>query len=376
MKICKSLSDKARLCPLKINFSISPDSIPTLISNLDILTENDPKPYFIVEEIFDIKELANGVEFTAEFWDSYIKKLNQAPFPGSKSGHTYRWGATGDMDFYTIGAKRKKDTVFLKMYIPPEGYKNSNETFIKAVKAGMVHFSIVSWTEDIIEMDADGSVKSIKAVRSVKGERNDAVERNMGAMDQEIKVNKDGDEIPDQIKTEVKYIMSDTEYKPMIENLKNRCANGSLSLERICKDLGFEILTKEHKEKLQTMEEIKKLSGENPIEAIKAMKSKEQEVKQQSYDNTREKLMHDEFGPAGTEEKPNLKREAAEPLVNKEIQTEDELKKQVEKAKENPVVKNMSFQHADVNSASNDITGVSVKNNSGKQYRTTEKTEV
>ena len=82
--------------------------------------------------------------------------------------------------------------------------------------------------------------------------------------------------------------------------------------------------------------------------------------------------MTKEFGPEkiqeNGQEKINLKREAAEPLVNKEIQDEKILKEQIEAAKENAVVKNISFQMTDVNSDMNDITGVKVNTDNNK-YR-------
>lgn len=378
MKINKSQSVKPRLCRASLNLSVPPDTIPTLISvqKLNELTKGDDNPYFVIEEIIDIDKPVQGVTYTPEFWQSFLSKISEAPLPGSKSGHTdpWNWFETGDMDFFTVGGDIRGNSVFLKMYVPPQGYKSSNETFIKALKTGVVHFSIVSWTEDLIEVDEDGEIVSIKAIRSVKGERNDAAERNMGAMDQ--KVNKAGGEPLDENKKEVSYIMPEPEYNEIISNLKNRCNNGVLSVEKICKDLGFEIVKDAHKNAIKTLKEITDLTGENPVEKIKQMKANEIQVKQTAYDNVREKLMFEAFGPEKIEVdgKPeiNLKRNAAEPHVKKEIQTEEALKENIEEAKQNPVVQNISFQTADVNSDLNDLSGgVSAKTNQ-KKYRTEE----
>jgi hypothetical protein len=360
---------------VNLNLSIPPETIPTLISldKLNELIQGDEKPYYVIEEILDITEPAKGVEFTREFWLSYLSKLKDAPFPGSKSGHTspYAWWETGDMDIFTIGGEIKGNSVYLKMYIPRQGYKSSNETLIKATKTGMVHFSIVAWTEDLIEVDEFGDVTSIKAIRSVKGERNDVAERDMGAMPQ--RVNKNGNENPDNNKEEDINIMPDKTYKEAITLLKNRCGTGELSFNTIGKDLGFEIMTKEHKEAIETLEKVKKLTGENPVEQIKAMKAQEQQVKQDLYYNMRERLMRDEFGSNEIEvqgkKEVNLKREAAEPYVSKEIQTEEELKQQIEDVKKNPVVENISFQIADVNSNVNDLTGIKTNTSGTEKFR-------
>ena len=108
------------------------------------------------------------------------------------------------------------------------------------------------------------------------------------------------------------------------------------------------------------------------------MKQNAEKVKQQAYDNTREKLMCEVFGPEKIKingiETENLKRQAAEPLVSKTIQDEKILKTQIEAAKENSVVKQMSFQAADINSEMNNISGGIVKNKTG--VRTSEYIEI
>ena len=58
------------------------------------------------------------------------------------------------------------------------------------------------------------------------------------------------------------------------------------------------------------------------------------------------------------EDKDNLKRNAAEALVTKDIFDEKELGKQIETAKNNSVVKSFSYDEADINSKDNDISGV------------------
>ena len=68
--------------------------------------------------------------------------------------------------------------------------------------------------------------------------------------------------------------------------------------------------------------------------------------------------MFDAFGQASTKEKQNLKREAAEPHVTTEICEEKVLKDQIEKAKENSVVKMIAGQEADETSELNNMSGI------------------
>lgn len=367
MKINQSFSTEPRQCKTKLNLSIDPNTIKTIIplDKLKVLQKDDPEPFYVVEEIKDITEQANGVEFTKEFWDTYLSVLDDRPIPGSKSGHNHSWGATPENDLYVIGGKIKGKKVLLKNYVPPMGATSENKSFIRDIEAGLVHFSIVSWTEDLIETDENGMVKSIKAIRSVKGERNDAIEVGMGAMKQ--KVNKDQNKIDPKNNNNKELevlVMADNLYSDIVKNLQNQIENGTVSKVKVAKDLKIEVVTDDHKTAVKTLKEIEKLIGEKPVDTIKEMKADASTVKQQAYDNTREKLMVEAFGPVKQkvdgEEKENLKRQAAEPLVSVEIQKEKDLKSQIETAKENAVVKNLSFQEADITSQTNDVTGVKI----------------
>lgn len=380
MKINKSLSLEPRQCKTKLNFSINPENIKTLIPDeiLKIIQTDDEKPFYAIEEIEDITEPANGVEFTPEFWDTYLAVLREHPIPGRKKGHVSPYSyETAENDFYVIGGKIENNKVFLKNYIPPDGFESSNKSFIRDIKSGLIHFSVVSWTEDIIETDENGMIKSIKAIRSVKGERNDAVEVGMGAMKQ--KVNKD-DNTSNNNKTEG-YIMAENVYNDIVKNLKNQIDNGSVGKPQIAKDLGIEIVTDEHKQAIEIIKKLEKVLGSCDFEKeILEMKQNAETVKQQAYDNIREKEMTAVFGPEKIKvngiDTDNLKRLAAEPLVSKVIQDEKILKEQIEKAKENPVVKNASFQQADINSDMNNLSGGISVNKQNPEIRTDEHVEI
>ena len=382
LKINKSFSLEPRQCKTKLNLSINPETIPILITQekLNIIQADDNNFYYAIQEIEDITEPANGIEFIQSYWESYLEKLKEHPIGGRKKGHIspYNWWQTAENDFYLIGGKIEGNKVYLKNYIPPEGFESSNKSFIRDVKAGTVHFSVVSYTEDIIETDENGNIKSIKAIRSVRGERNDAVEVDMGAMKQ--KVNKD-DKTSNNNKTEG-YIMADNVYNDIVKNLKNQIDNGSVGKPQIAKDLGIEIITDDHKQAVLTVNKITEILGPCDFEkTIQEMKQNAEKVRQQAYDNMREKIMAEVFGPEKIKvngvDTDNLKRLAAEPLVSKDIQDEKTLKEQIEAAKENPVVKNASFQQADITSDMNDLSGgISVNKNKNTGVRTDEHVEI
>lgn len=373
MKINKTLSPEPRRCRASLNLSVDPNTLKTLIPEkiLKIIQAGDPDPYYVIEEIEDIRKPANRVEFTPDFWNSYLSVLKDRPIPGSKKGHLSPSSLENpENDLYTIGGKIENNKVFLKIYIPTQGSTTSNDGFIRDIKAGLIHFSIVSWTEDIIEIDEDGTIKSIKAVKSVKGERNDAVEVGLGAMDQ--KVNKDNNSSENNKSEKEKYIMSDKTYNEVIQNIINHIDNGKINKIQVASDLKIEIVTDEHRKAVKMLKEIEDLIGKDPVDAIKKMKKNEEAVKKQKYENVREKEMADAFGPlkikVNGKDTDNLKRQAAEPMVSKEIQDEKKLKDQIEQAKNNPVVKQLSFQYADMNSPVNNISGVSESSDSAS-YR-------
>lgn len=167
--------------------NVSPDSIPNISpeSSIALFRQEGETPYYKIQAI-EYPTKANGWLYTEEFWDSYLKRLSRAPFPGSKNGHDTRWGARGSTDLLVIGGKMQKNgdgsgVVYLKNYIPLKGESGDNSTFIAMNKAGMLDYSIVSFTKDVVETLPDGTVVR-KCVESLSGERNDAVDYGTGAM--------------------------------------------------------------------------------------------------------------------------------------------------------------------------------------------------
>lgn len=179
--------------PVVFNFksaklSLTPEEIPTLVpaTVMSELQRGDDEPYFKLQAIKYPVE-GTGVYpnkkaiYTERFWESFLGVCKQRPIPGSKRGH--EWASRPATDFYLVGGKiesdgKEKGTVYLKNYIPPEGDTTSNGGLIRDMKAGMVHFSIVTMPK--YEVDGDEQ----KFVGSVGYERNDAIEYGVGAMEQ------------------------------------------------------------------------------------------------------------------------------------------------------------------------------------------------
>jgi len=194
----------------KVN--ISADQVPTLIpeNTLKEWQKNDDNPYYKIQ-VINYPVIANDKTYEESFFESYINKLKERPFPGSKFGHEYNWGKRDTTDFILIGGKVEKQgngtgQVYFKNYIPPTGASGSNETFIKENKTDMIHYSLVAYVREIRE--DDGENVSYRIVESMRGERNDAVGYGEGAMDQVTNANDQFEVLEDSISNCKKLIKS------------------------------------------------------------------------------------------------------------------------------------------------------------------------
>jgi hypothetical protein len=174
--------------------TISADSIPTLVpaDSLKLFQVGDSAPYYKIQAI-DYPTKANGYTYTEAFWKSFIAVMNSRPIPGSARGHETKWGARGPTDLLLIGGRvdSKGDgsgTVYLKNYILPVGESGDNALFITQNKAGMIDYSIVTYTKDEITTLPDGSYQR-NCVESIGGERNDALDFGTGGMDMKTNAN-------------------------------------------------------------------------------------------------------------------------------------------------------------------------------------------
>ena len=331
---------------------IDPDTIPTLVpkSILSDWIKDDENPYYKIQAMkYPIK--ANNINYQESFFEEFISKLKERPIPGNKYGHETAWGKRATTDFILVGAKldkkgNGKGTVYLKNYIPPVGESGDNEIFIRANKSDMIHYSLVSYTRDEVVKDKDGSM-IINVIGSVKGERNDAVEYGLGAMEQ--KTNEDIGVADNNNKSIVKEKTMDK--KELFGFLKTYKDNAEITLLEAADAMGLsnQIITEKHTNALIIMDEFSKLNVDNPIEQFKAM----QEQLKKNAETVFEARMTQEFGAEKNENKTdNLLRKYAQDKL-KDIES-GKLENAIKELKENdPIAKKFAEEQADYTSQKN-----------------------
>ncbi len=194
-------NDEVRVVNLQAHSSIvtlDPDTIPTLVESpvlkKKIAADKDPV-YKVQKMSYPLK--GNWLIYGESFFKSFLSKLESRPIPGSKSGHVWSGMERPPTDFYLVGGRVDSNgdgtgDVYFKNYIPKKGDKSDNDRFIDDIQMNMVHFSLCTWP-DIMEVeDPATGVVTRTAISSRKGERNDAVEYDLGAMKQETNTAKQG----------------------------------------------------------------------------------------------------------------------------------------------------------------------------------------
>jgi hypothetical protein len=216
----KKLSNEAVTLP-------QAQEIPTLISEeaFKAISEGDGDPYFIIEAIEFPVEGDGGI-YTKSFFESFINKMREHPFGGSKDGH-YNY----QNDFYTIGGRvdlRANDegTAYFKIYVPKmdaQGVLTGNLGFIRDCKAGYVNFSLTTLPEYIetegSRVDEFGIPEPNRLIVGTMGEeRNDSVGWERGRMPQRVNAKRQN-EIMQLIKNG-DYFIDKTNVDAIIQNGK------------------------------------------------------------------------------------------------------------------------------------------------------------
>jgi hypothetical protein len=334
-----------------------PDEIPTLVpDSVMAIWKDEKEPYFKCQAI-NYPILANGYNYKESFFQEFISKLSDRPFPGAKTGHDMNWGARPNTDFLLVGGKLVKNgdgsgIVMLKNYIPPQGAETSNERFIQECKSDMVHFSLVSVTKDEIIRDDIGT--TINVIGSIRGERNDAVEFGMGAMDQKTNDQKSDIElIPETTAVGGKkniwggYIMDPEKKKLLMDTLRGLKSNGEITLHEIAAELGLkhQVLTEEHTEAVKFINAIKALGVKDPVAEIKTM----QKTIADGEVAVRNAMITKEFGP---EKFANGKENDLRTFIVSQIKDEtgDALTARMNELKGSSLAKKLAAEQADYRS--------------------------
>jgi hypothetical protein len=324
--------------------SINADDVPVLISkkHLKEWQKNDKDPYYKVQEI-DYPILANGLNYTESFFESFISKLKERPIPGSKAGHSIFWGERPNTDFVMIGGLVKSNgdktgKVFFKNYIPPEGESGSNENFIRENKSDMVHYSLVTYPRYEVTEDEDGN-EVLNAIESLKGERNDAVEYGLGAMQQ--KTNKADLNAEENQQEDKKPNKEKNLNEELLELLREQKAN-AINLSEIAEALGKtdELVTDDHREALKVFNKLKELNITDPVAYIKDLEAK----READAESVRNAELDTAFGSKSSK---NLVREYAEEKT-KGVYNE-QLAEAIKELKEDPIALQLAKKQTDEN---------------------------
>lgn len=337
--------------------NIKAEEIPNLVSE-KILAEwiKEDDPYFKIQAIkFPVK--ANGYNYTKSFFESFIKKMEVAPIPGSRDGHDYSFGGRASSDLILVGGKielnktnSEKGIVYLKNYIPPVGASGDNNIFIKELKSNMIDFSLVSYTKDELVKNKDGS-ETWNVVESLFGERNDAVPREMGAMEQKLNSVNNPADGGENNKRE-KILMTKEE---ILNGLKTLKTNNDITLPEVAKSLGLEglLLTEDQKNLIAKLNSAQKLIGKD-IDIVEFI-NESISFKKENAKVNRENVLTKEFG---LKEYPDTKKENKARTYAEQISENKELTEElISEIKKNSIYISLSAERADLNSEENNLTG-------------------
>jgi len=319
---CKKLNFKSNK-----NLSIDPASIPTLTPDdkVNLFMEGDSDPYYKIQEIeYPIK--ANGWVYTEEFFKSFLSKTKERPIPGSRNGHSTRWGEFPPTDLLLIGGKVEskgngKGKAYFKNYIP-KALDSDNASFIKQAKADMVHFSLVSVTRDEKIINKDGEIEW-HVIESLSDERNDAVEYNAGAMSQKTNAANAVEDIKSK---------GDT-MDELLKQLLNHKANGKITVSELATAFGIETRTDEDKQNADLVSKFTRLFGN--LENAQKMVD---ESKQNAIAGMKAKVV-ETFGTEKVNGKDNRAHQYAMTLLSESIDAGDTEKfnTKIESLKDDPI---------------------------------------
>lgn len=265
---------------LTSNFSTELKLEDIKISNekaFNALSEGDEKPFFFLVEIkFGEQNPATDGSIYTDIWaDSYLEGLNEKPYPGSKNGHIGLYSSeTVDNHTYVIGGQKvSNDTMVLKHYVP------SNETtLIREIKAGLKATSVVDYHRVAIVEDEDGDWQEY-VLDSMKGQRNDIIEWDLGGMatsivtsSQKADINRDKGDI-NMAKEKVEKASYGEALEIIQEQSKMTGFSGQKIGEDLSEKLGFTVMSSAQKEKLEKIEEFEKTSQKDVLTVIDEFKA-------------------------------------------------------------------------------------------------------
>lgn len=346
----------------KAVLKINPDDVPTLVpkDKMNKLLSGDENPYFKIEAI-DYPIVANGYNYVESFFEEFISKTKERPMPGSRDGHHLDWGKRPPTDLFMVGGKLEKKkngkgTVYFKNYIPPMGESGDNSAFIKLNQVDMIHYSLVSYTRDEVMREKDKV--TINVVGSVKGERNDAVEYGLGAMDQKTNSVRIINATVGSEENDNKGVQSMTK-EELLQKMNAFFESKDLTISEIVKHLNQEdrLVTDKHLNAVAIVEEFNKIGVDDPVKAYNDMLEKEKADQEVVFNS----LMTENFGPEKhANGKDNLVREYAAGKLEKV--SAEKMNEAIEELKKDNILLSLQADVVDVDSDVNKIGKTEKKN--------------
>ncbi len=255
-----------------------------------------------------------------------------------------------------IGGKNESNgdgtgAVYFKNYIPKSGATSSNDRFIEENKLNMVHYSLVTYPRINSEYDPvkDESVRT--AIETLRGERNDAVEYGMGAMQQQTNSDESGKNVKKNVKKKGEKHMNKDE---LLKALNNLMENGQLGLAELADSAKFadKLVNADHVAAVEIKKNLDAMEIADPVAEIEKL----QKQVGADTDAVINAQLDVHFGAssknAGGEETNLLREYAAQKLTGVE---RSKMGEAIANVKKDPIAKKLAGDAADPNAVVNVI---------------------
>jgi len=308
---------KTRLSALTCQYAEKPrpvedaatlESVPMSAANkkkFEILSEKDEHPFEFVQEVkFGDKYPATDETIFDKSWaESYAKKANEVPIPGSAYGHTAinAWKERVRNHLYVTAAKIDGDSLLLRHYVSNKMDPNDYSALISEIRSGLIATSVISLYEYKVVAEKDNHFV-VHATNSIGRERNDLVEWDQTGMASKMIATSQKATIDENNEEGDKSM--DLTYEQLIAALKDTMTKNRTDHLAVAKDLGLniEVLTTAQKADLDLLARVRKSAGDADIEQVVSDAVTAQGA---SFITLRDAALEKEFGTD-----PDLKKSA------------------------------------------------------------------
>lgn len=339
--------------PLFASKDIKVEDVP-INKNLNavsiILQEGDKNPFYFISEMkFGEKHpTVYGEIMTKEWAESFVEKLDNAPFPISAFGHVNMsdpWERKPS-DGYVLGGKvdEERESMFLLNYLRNDDESKERQEIFEQTKrelrAGMLSTSISNMQRYVRTYDDAEEKDKWYVVESITGQRNDIVEHDLTGSDAAIvarSFKNAEDESANQTQGE-----KSMDKKEMLKKLQTLKGNGELSIAEVADTFGLELVTDEHKSAVSSLKAIQDEAGEGVdiLTLIKDYKQAKEDAITAQFDKNKESALKEVF--KGNEHLIDYATE----LFTLKTGTKEECEKEAKRVSEMKVLKDFASKIA------------------------------